>query len=116
MKIVKIAVSPAMRENIPTRPREGSVQGVSVTGMLMGSALMYYLRNFDSRLIFEICQASLNYSYLQSGSSACLRSQSGRRLCTSGMTAKLYAGGGDAVDHSKVQASHGSLPAGRPRK
>jgi len=47
MKIVKIAVSPAMRENIPTRPREGSVQGVSVIGMVAGSELMYYLRKID---------------------------------------------------------------------
>jgi len=55
-------------------------------------------------------------SYLQSGSSGCLRSHNGRRLPTTGSVAKLYSGGGELVDHSSVQASHGSLPAGRPRK
>src|SRR5258708_3861507 len=56
------------------------------------------------------------HSYFQSGSSGCLRSQSGRRLLTVGMTEKLYAGGGEGVDHSSVQASHGSLPAVAPLK
>src|SRR5437879_13709779 len=56
------------------------------------------------------------HSYFQSGSAGCLRSQSGRRLLTVGMTAKLYAGGGEGVDHSRVQASHGSLPAVSPLK
>src|SRR2546428_4228157 len=56
------------------------------------------------------------HSYFQSGSARCLRSQSGRRLLTVGMTAKLYAGGGGGVDHSRVQASHGSLPAALPLK
>src|SRR5438477_10384921 len=56
------------------------------------------------------------HSYFQSGSAGCLRSQSGRRLLTVGMTAKLYAGGGEGVDHSRVQASHGSLPAALPLK
>src|SRR5260370_37903981 len=51
------------------------------------------------------------YSYFQSGSSGCLRSQSGRRLLTVGIKAKLYAGGGELVAHSRVHASHGSLPA-----
>ena len=55
-------------------------------------------------------------SYFQSGSSGCLRSHSGRRLLTSGMTAKLYAGGGDGTAHSSVQASQGSFPAGLPLK
>src|ERR1700682_15487 len=54
------------------------------------------------------------YSYFQSGSSGCLRSQSGRRLLTTGILAKLYSGGGEVVDHSSVQASQGSLPAGSP--
>src|SRR5215472_19302359 len=40
MKIVKIAVSPAMRENIPTRPREGSVQGTSAPGAVAGNSLI----------------------------------------------------------------------------
>src|SRR6266849_2935935 len=55
------------------------------------------------------------HSYFQSGSSGCLRSHKGRRLFTVGMVAKLYSGGGEVVDHSSVHASHGSLPAGRPR-
>src|ERR1700686_3170876 len=54
------------------------------------------------------------YSYFQSGSSGCLISQSGRRLITTGILAKLYSGGGELVDHSSVQASQGSLPAGSP--
>src|SRR5947209_20608766 len=55
-----------------------------------------------------------HYSYCQSGSSGGFRSHSGRRLCTVGITAKLYAGGGEVVAHSSVQASQGSSPAGRP--
>src|SRR6185295_5924664 len=54
------------------------------------------------------------YSYCQSGSSGCFTSQSGRRLCTTGMVGKLYAGGGEVVVHSSVQPSHGSSPAGFP--
>ena len=54
------------------------------------------------------------HSYFQSGSSGCFRSHSGRRLLTIGIVSKLYAGGGDVVAHSSVQASHGSSPAGRP--
>src|SRR5882724_5436701 len=56
------------------------------------------------------------YSYFQSRSSGCLRSHSGRRLLTDGITAKLYAGGGELVAHSRVHASHGSLPAIFPLK
>src|SRR5207244_13032292 len=55
-----------------------------------------------------------HYSYCQSGSSGCFRSHSGRRLCTTGITSKLYAGGGEVVAHSSAQASQGSAPAGRP--
>ena len=58
----------------------------------------------------------IGYSYFQSGSSGCFRSHSGRRLRTAGMTAKLYSGGGELVDHSSVHASHGSFPAALPRK
>src|SRR6516162_6303542 len=54
------------------------------------------------------------HPYCQSGSSGCFRSHNGRRLWTVGITAKLYSGGGDVVDHSSVHASHGSTPAGRP--
>src|SRR6266436_3943658 len=55
-----------------------------------------------------------NHSYFQSGSSGCFKSQSGRRLRTIGSSSKLYAGGGDVVAHSSVQAFHGSGPAGLP--
>src|SRR5260370_36183559 len=55
-----------------------------------------------------------DYSYFQSGSSGCFKSQRGRRLRTVGMTSKLYEGGGEVVAHSSVHASHGSSPASRP--
>src|SRR5262249_38687278 len=55
-----------------------------------------------------------SYSYFQSGSSGCLRSHSGRRLYTVGISSKLYDGGGEEVAHSSVQASHGLSPAGLP--
>src|SRR6516165_1378968 len=55
-----------------------------------------------------------SYSYWLSGSSGCFQSQSGRRLATNGMVAKLYAGGGELTDHSRVQASQGSFPAKAP--
>src|SRR5205807_1080774 len=64
----------------------------------------------------EHSDAAPGHSYLQSGSSGCLISHSGRRLRTTGRAAKLYSGGGDAVDHSSVQASHGSLPARGPTR
>src|SRR6185312_10022650 len=54
------------------------------------------------------------HSYFQSGSSGCFRSQRGRRLWTVGIVSKLYAGGGEVVAHSSVQASHGLSPAGLP--
>jgi hypothetical protein len=38
--MVKIADSAAIRENIPTRPREGRVQGVSIAGIAIGSVLI----------------------------------------------------------------------------
>src|SRR5262249_33532144 len=53
-------------------------------------------------------------SNFQSGSSGCLRSQSGRLLRISGTATKLYSAGGEVVAHSRVQASHGSLPAAAP--
>src|SRR5438445_1217841 len=59
----------------------------------------------------DVCRV---HSYFQSGSSGCLRSQSGRRLRTVGMVSKLYGDGGEVVAHSSVQASHGSSPAGAP--
>src|ERR1700730_10249325 len=54
------------------------------------------------------------YSYFQSGSSGCLISQSGRRLLTTGILAKLYSSGGELTDHSRVHASQGSFPALAP--
>src|ERR1700722_4887086 len=98
-KIVKIADSVAISEIIPTRPREGRIHRASA----FGSAKMAVLKRV---LLF--------YSYFQSGSSGCLMSQSGRRLSTIGVTAKLYSGGGEEVDHSNVHASQGSGPAGSP--
>ena len=38
------------------------------------------------------------------------------RLATVGVTAKLYAGGGELTDHSRVHASQGSFPAFAPLK
>ena len=57
-----------------------------------------------------------HHSYFQSGSSGCLMSQSGRRLLTTGILAKLYSTGGELVDHSSVHASQGSFPAALPLK
>src|SRR6201997_2231271 len=97
-KIVKIADSAAMSENIPTRPREGRIHSCSV------------LVDATAALLTPV----LLSSYFQSGSSGCFRSQSGRRLRTTGIVAKSYSGGGEVVDHSSVHASHGSFPAGSP--
>src|SRR6266540_5062841 len=41
-------------------------------------------------------------------------SQSSSRSCTVGTSAKLYTGGGDGMDHSRVRPSQGSGPAGVP--
>src|SRR5580704_5436654 len=97
-KIVKIADSAAIRVNIPTRPREGRIHSDSV----------------GDRVIAALLNCVLLYSYFQSGSSGCLRSQSGRRLLTTGTAAKSYSGGGELVDHSSVHASQGSFPACSP--
>src|SRR5215472_5709426 len=40
-----MAASPAIRQNIPTRPRAGSVHGLSAPGMVAGSVLMLFLYN-----------------------------------------------------------------------
>src|SRR5713226_9235996 len=97
-KIVKIADSAPISAIIPTRPREARIHSGSV---LVGTTTAQFNR-------------VLLYSYFQSGSSGCLRSQSGRRLWTTGIAAKSYSGGGEVVDHSSVHASHGSFPAGSP--
>src|SRR5258708_21968437 len=96
--MVKIAASAAMRQYIPRRPR---AEGPHWT---LGS----------NAVIVAMLIGSFLYSYFQSGSSGCLRSQSGRRLLTEGMTAKLYAGGGEFVNHSRDQASQRSLPSTFP--
>src|SRR5579862_8571550 len=83
---------------MPTVPREGSVHSDSSGG----------------RDRAALPKKPLLYSYFQSGSSGCFKSQSGRRLSTTGILAKLYSGGGELVDHSSVQASHGSSPANFP--
>ena len=49
-----------------------------------------------------------------SANSGCFASQSGRTLRTVGSSSKLCSAGGESVVHSKVWASHGSLPASRP--
>src|SRR5208337_3238987 len=98
--MLKIADSAAIRHHIPTRPRNSCARGISDCGRAT---------------VVAAIRAS-PYSYFQSGSSGCFKSHSGRRLRTTGIVAKLYSGGGDAVDHSSVQASHGSLPAAFPLK
>src|ERR1700753_82087 len=98
--MVKIADSPMMRQYIATRPLEGCTHICPISGCDIATVLM----------------ASEPHSYSQSGSSGCFKSHSGRRLVTTGSVAKLYAGGGDGVDHSRVQASHGSFPATLPLK
>src|SRR5262245_20914825 len=100
--MVKMDASAAIRQYIPTRPREGRVQLVPV-----GSA---------ADMVLMGCSSFRPHSYFQSGSSGCLMSHRGRGLLTSGSAAKLYKGGGEATLHSSVHASHGSLPAVFPRK
>src|ERR1700741_1121416 len=97
-KIVKIADSAIISEIIPTRPREGRIHSCSI------------LVDATPALLTPV----LLYSYFQSGSSGCFRSQSGRRLRTTGSVAKLYSGGGEVGAHSRVQASQGSCPAFGP--
>src|SRR5712672_456445 len=98
--MVKMAASAAMRQYIPNRPRaEGPHRSSGSNGVTVATLIKIFL-----------------YSYFQSGSSGCLRSQRGRRLLTDGITAKLYAGGGELVVHSRVQASQGSFPAALPLK
>src|SRR5262249_4589392 len=67
-----------------------------------------------SSLVTAVSSQLSAYSCAQSGSSGCLRSQSGRRLRTVGNVSKLYSGGGEVVVHSSVHASHGSSPASFP--
>src|SRR5260370_8446200 len=98
--MVKIAASAAMRQYIPTRPREEGSHRTSGSFTLTVATLI--------RIFL--------YSYFQSGSSGCLRSQSGRRLFTAGITAKLYPGVGELVVHSRVQASQQSPPPILPLK
>src|SRR5262249_43318374 len=50
-----------------------------------------------------------------SSSSVYLRCQNSSRCVTTGTWRKLYSGGGDDVDHSRVRASHGSLGGTGPR-
>src|SRR5258705_11084453 len=96
--MVKIADSAAIKQYIPSRPRAEGFHSFSDWSIANGAVLI----------------GNSFYSYFQSGSSGCLRSQSGRRLLTDGITAKLYTGGGELVVHSRIHASHGSLPANLP--
>src|SRR5215471_9835013 len=98
--MLKIVDSARIKHNIPTRPRDSTESGISCSGTAMVVA----------------AKSILLYSYFQSGSSGCFRSQSGRRLFTTGVVAKLYGGGGELVVHSRVHASQGSLPASLPLK
>src|SRR6516165_3960570 len=57
--MVKMAASPAIRQNIPTRPREGSTHGRSATGIVAGSVLMLFLYNSkiatrEASLVFPV--------------------------------------------------------------
>src|SRR5690349_12596471 len=98
--MLKIAASAAMRQYIPRRPRaEGPHRSSGSNAVTVATLIEIFL-----------------YSYFQSGSSGCFKSQSGRQLFTVGITAKLYAGGGQLVLHSRVQASQGSFPAISPLK
>src|SRR4029077_15360255 len=97
-KIVKMALSAAIKLNMPTRPRSGLA--VLCSGV--------------RAMVAVLMDVGGGYSYFQSGSPGCLMSQSGRRLLTTGGLVKLNSGGGDVVDHSSVQASHGSRPARFP--
>src|SRR6516225_6211992 len=54
-----MAASPAIRQNIPTRPREGSTHGLSATGIVAGSVLMLFLYNsknatLEASLVFPV--------------------------------------------------------------
>src|SRR5262245_16610891 len=96
-----MADSAKMRAAIPTVPRYGRLHpsGVSRAGVVI--AFVAFIARFL-------------YSQRLSGSSGCFRSHNGRRLATIGMEAKLYAGGGELTDHSRVHASQGSFPAMSP--
>src|ERR1700733_12493078 len=98
--MVKIADSAAIRPYIPTCARGGSFHSSFSAGSVK-----------DLEFSVVLISRGPLYSYFQSGSSGCLRSHRGRRLWTVGRTAKLYAGGGDWVDHLRVQASQGSFAA-----
>src|SRR6478752_733815 len=50
-----------------------------------------------------------------SASSVYLWCHQSSRASTTGISAKLYAGGGDGIDHSSERPSHGSFPATLPR-
>src|SRR5262245_48487254 len=98
--MVKIADSAAIRHHMPTGPRRSRDSGNS----------------WGVRAIEGIADMNACYWYFQSGSSGCFASHSGRLLATTGSAPKLYSGGGDVVDHSSVQPSHGSFPAAGPLK
>src|SRR5260370_8007466 len=83
-----------IRHAMPTLPLYGSFQVAGVSGNGVVIALI----------------ARFLHSYRLSGSSGCFKSHKGRRLATVGVTAKLYAGGGELTDHSRVPPSHGSFP------
>src|SRR6516165_8949546 len=54
-----MAASPAIRQNIPTRPREGSLHGRSATGIVADIVLMLFLYNsknatLEASLVFPV--------------------------------------------------------------
>src|SRR5262250_1783504 len=97
-----VVTSPAKSSAIPKARIMGDGVLAGISTVLLPSALRPWNGSSDS--------------YFQSGSSGCFRSHNGRRLLATGSDAKLYAGGGELVDHSRVHASHGSFPAVSPLK
>src|SRR5690349_13576208 len=108
-----------------TLRREGSFHSIDSEDWLRLSAFIICItsvrekttkaQRFFKCSLYSLCLCGFPlYSYFQSGSSGCFKSHRGRGLCTVGGVSKLYSGGGDEVDHSRVHASHGSFPAISP--
>src|SRR6185503_1037885 len=106
--MVKMALSAMIRQVMPTTPLEGLHSALVSSGTAPSPLVS---KGIVAVVVFIECSC---HSYFQSGALVCLMSQRGRRLLTVGISAKLYSGGGELVDHSSVQASQGSFPAGRP--
>src|SRR5688500_5920664 len=61
------------------------------------------------------CSAVAMRTRRPSSSSLYLRCQKSSTECTVGISAKLYSGGGDGIDHSNDRPSHGSAGASTRR-